>query len=58
MDIGILGQVEPAEPVDHRLRLLGRRCVVEPDQRTAVDALAQDREITPNRLGIEPASGN
>jgi hypothetical protein len=34
-----------AKTVDYRLWLLRRRGVVQPDQRPAVDALLQDREV-------------
>ena len=45
--------VEVGQPVDDRLRLLGGRGVVEPDQRLAVDRLAQDREVGPQRVDVE-----
>ena len=41
MDVGVLVRVEVREAVDHRLRLLRRGGVVEPDQRPAVDALVR-----------------
>ena len=39
VDVGVLVRVEVRQPVDHRLRLLRGRRVVEPDQRPAVDLL-------------------
>src|SRR5690606_26444616 len=53
VDVGVLVLVEINEPVDDGLRLLCRRGVVEPDQRPAVDRLAQDREVAPDRVDIE-----
>ena len=40
MDVGILVRIVERQAVDHRLRLLRRRAVVEPDQPAAVDLLA------------------
>ena len=45
--------VEVRQPVDHHLRLLGGRRVVEPDQRLSVDDLFEDREIRPHRVDVE-----
>ncbi len=53
VDVGVLVGVEVRQPVDHDLRLLGGRRVVEPDQRLAVDGLLQDREIGPHRVDVE-----
>ena len=41
------------EPVDHRLRHLARRRVVEKDQRLAVDLELEDREIGADALDVE-----
>ncbi len=55
VDVGVLVLVEMREAVDHRLRLLRRRGVVEPDQRLAVDLLLQDREVAPDRIASKGA---
>ena len=49
MDVGILFDVVVHQGVEHCLRLLRRRGVVEVDQWLAVDALPQDWEIPPDR---------
>ena len=46
VDVGVVVLVEVAERVDHRLRLLGGRCVVEPDQTLAVDLLLERGKVT------------
>ncbi len=53
VDIRILVLVEIFEPLDDGLRLLRRRRVVEPDQRTAVDRLVQDRKIAADGVDVE-----
>ena len=53
VDVGVLVGVEVRQPVDHHLRLLGGRGVVEPDQRLSVDGLLQDREVRPHRVDVE-----
>ena len=53
MDVGVLFDVVVHERIEHRLRLLRRRGVVEIDERLAVDALPQDREIPPNGCHIQ-----
>ena len=53
MHIGVLVFVEVAEPINDRLRLLRGRAVVQPDQRTAIDPLTQNRKIAANRLHVE-----
>ena len=45
MDVGVFVLVEVRRGVDDGLRLLRGGGVVEPDQRLAVDRLAQDREV-------------
>ncbi len=47
VDVGVLVLVEAREAVDDRPRLLGGGGVVEPDERAAVDALREDREVAP-----------
>jgi hypothetical protein len=41
VDVAVLVLVELHQAVDHRLRLLRRGGVVEPDQRLAIDALGR-----------------
>ncbi len=53
VDVGVLVSVEVRQPVDHHLRLLGGRGVVEPDQRLPVDRLLQDRKVRPHRGDVE-----
>jgi len=53
MDVGVLVLIEILEPIDHALRLLRSRCVVQPDQRAAVDFLAQDGKVASDGLDIE-----
>ena len=48
--------VEVRQPVDHDLRLLCGGRVVEPDQRLAVDRLAQDREVLAHRVATSKTS--
>ena len=55
MNVGILARVEIGDAVDHRLRLLRRRGVVEPDQRLAVDIFMQDREVAAEDMRVELA---
>ena len=53
VDVRVLVRIEVGQPVDDRLRLLRGGGVVEPDQRLAVDGLAQDREVGTDRVDIE-----
>ena len=53
MDVGVLGGVVMSQAVDHRLRLLRRRGVVEVDQTSIVRCAGQDREIAADRLDVE-----
>ncbi len=53
VDVGVLVRVELDQPVDHHLRLLRGGCVVEPDQRLAVDDFFEDREVGPYRIDVE-----
>ncbi len=57
MDVRVLVPVERREPIDHRLRLLRRRGVVEPDERTAVDPFGQDRKIATIPERVERRAG-
>src|SRR5262249_41750130 len=43
VDVRVLVLVEMLQTIDDRLGLLGRRAVVEPDQRAAVHLLLEDR---------------
>jgi hypothetical protein len=46
--------VEIREAVDHRLRFLRRRGVIEPDQRlAAIDPLLKDREVFFDGMRVE-----
>ena len=55
MDVGIFALVEEREAVDHALRLLRRRGVVEPHERAPVDALVEDGEVAPDDVRVERA---
>ena len=55
MHVRVLVRVEMRQPVDHGLRLLRGRGVVEPDERLAVDVFAQDREVAAEDMRIELA---
>ena len=48
--------VEPGQPIDNGLRFLGGGRVVEPHERTPVDAFTQNREVLLDRVGIEQSS--
>ena len=52
VDVGVLVLVEVREAIDHRLRLLRRRGVVEPDERPPVDPFLQDREVAAHGLHV------
>ena len=43
------------QPIDHRLRLLRRRGVVEPDEALAVNPLFENREVAPDVIDVEQA---
>ena len=53
MHVGIFARVEMGDAVDHGLRLLRGRGVVEPDQRLAVDIFVQDREVAAEDMRVE-----
>ena len=57
MDVGVGLAVVPRDRIEHRLRLLGGRGVVEIDQRLAVDRPAQDREVGTDPLDVEARRG-
>ena len=56
VDVRVLVLVEMREPVDHGLRLLRRRRVVEPDQGAAVDLLIENGKIASEDLRDESAA--
>jgi hypothetical protein len=56
VDVGVLVLVEVFQAVDDGLRLLRGGGVVEPDQRTAIDLLAQDGKVVANGGDIELAT--
>ena len=56
MNVGVLLAVVPREPIDHRLRLLRRRRVVQVDERLAVDATAQNRKVRADGVDIRSSS--
>ena len=53
MDVRVVAGVKVRNGVDHALRLLRRRGVVEPDQRPAVDLLIEHGKIAANRGNVE-----
>ncbi len=53
VDVGAIPPVEMVHRTQHRLGLLGRRSVVEVDQRMAVDFLAQAGEVRADRIDVE-----
>ncbi|KIT73623.1 hypothetical protein QP62_00175, partial [Staphylococcus aureus] len=53
VDVRVVAAVELARRVDDALRLVGRRRVVEPDQRVAVHALVERREVAAHALHVE-----
>ena len=55
VDVRVFVLVEVLQPVDHRLRFLRRRGIVQPDQRPTVDPFVQDRKIPPNCRHIKAA---
>ena len=58
VDVRVLFLVEARDAVDHALRLLRGRGVVEPHQRPSIHGLLQDREVASHGLGLEhPPAG-
>ena len=55
VDVGVVVGVEVGDRVDHRLRLLRGRGVVEPGERLAVNLLVQDREVAADGGDVEEA---
>jgi len=57
VDVGAILPVEAQERVDHLLRLLRRRGIVEVDERLAVESLRQRGKIRADPRRIETAAG-
>ena len=53
VNVRVLVLVEIFKPINDRPRLLRRRRVVEPDQRTAVDRFVEDWEVAADRVDVE-----
>ena len=53
MNIGIFMLVEIGNPINHALRFLRGRCIVKPDQRTAIDPFLQDGKVTAYGMYIQ-----
>ena len=53
MDVRVVLGVAPHHRIDHRLRLLGRRGVVEVHQRFSMNLLTEDGEIAARLLYVE-----
>src|SRR5439155_16789702 len=57
MDVGIVPLVVTADGINDHLRLLGRGCIVQIDQRPAANPMSQDRKTPADFLHIEPGAG-
>ena len=55
VDVGVLALVEERNAVDHGLRLLRRRGVIEPHERASIDALLEDGEVAADDVRVEGA---
>ena len=53
VDVRVLVLVEVGDPIDHALRLLRRRGVVEPHEPSAVHDFVQDGEVASDRRDVE-----
>ena len=53
VDVGVFLGVAPDHRVDHGLRLLRRRRVVEINERLAMDLLGEDREVLADPPNVE-----
>ena len=58
VDVGVFVRVGVLDGVEHGLRLLRRRAVVEIDERLAVDFTRQDREVAADRLDVVGSGGD
>ena len=56
VNVGVVRRIESAHRVDHGLRLLRRRGVVQIDQGFAVDRLRKDGEVLSYALDVQPKS--
>ena len=54
MHVRVLTPVVHREPIDHRIRFLRRRGIVEIGERLAVDAGAKQRKVLSYGLHIQP----
>ena len=54
MHVRVFTPVVRREPIDHRIRFLRRRGIVEIGERLAVDAGAQEGKVPPHGLHIQP----
>ena len=57
VNVRVVAFIEPRDRVDHRLRFLRRRRVVEPGERPPIDRLVQNREVTSNEAHIQRPAG-
>ena len=57
MNVGVVTPVVATDRIDDHLRLLGRGCIVQVNQRPAVNPLPEDRKVTAELLHIEIATG-
>src|SRR5712671_4729843 len=55
MDVGVVPLVVTADGINDHLWLLGRGCIVQVNQRPAVNPTSEDRKIPANFLHIEPS---
>ena len=53
VNVGIVVRVIIGDRIDHGLRFLGRRGVIEPDEWFAVDLLMQRRKILPDGMNVQ-----
>src|SRR5258708_7341020 len=57
MDVGVVPLVVPTNRINDHLRLLGRGCIVQVNQRPTVSPLPEDGEITADLLYVELRTG-
>ena len=57
VDVGVVPLVVPTDRINDHLRLLGRGCIVQVNQRPAANPLAEDRKVTAGLLHIELRTG-
>src|SRR5712692_3042812 len=56
VDVGVVPLVVETDRINDHLRLLGRGCIVQVNQRPAVNPLPEDRKVPANFLQIEPSA--